>query len=682
MEVPEWLTNAIIVLVVIFVIGAIIYLIAPDVYKDIFKIAEETFQIGEEKKKAEAAEEIMGKVVEDFSLCIENAVESCSCVLDASKLPNGYIIWLKNIKNAAGEKIVKMQAFSPEGAATGNAKDVSNINVRLAISGTAKYRNGNEKQGIICAEREMRIWNDNGRIRIGEQTSTGEVEWFDLYSEDISQQIFKSGNSVCFLTNKIETGMAEGMAKPIEDADDFNFISGFGGTDAEWKDDTKRSRLLVHQLASLPFCTMEEGAAGTSIGIVWPVEPGKITAIENCRDADTFKKGEETPLEESSVPETNVEQGTRVESRIHISVAEGADILVPVPAGVITNYCSENCRGEGKSITIYEVTSKETRIATGRVFKITGLKEIKEGYTARGALAEGKVKNGKDVVQKEAIGTSGSKIIFSESFEAYAEGLFPAVCINPEGVGAPSSDVPKVQNQETGPTYRGYARYVREASSRAGAVFARTRTECPAISESPFYPGMENLGGNIEERFIKARFCALPRLTAAKYSGAGCSAAVKAFETGCIAPGAERGTIPDLVSRISSLQSGESNRMMLNFDVGGSQYAYVAGFTKQQREIGDWWWKCPGTGWDGERGSLKAPSYCGPDGCICLCMSSDVCNGPCWNFNPGGFVPKLMRGGDCEHGIFFSTEGSSRFRKAAYQRVGDVLGLCTQAACI
>lgn len=676
MEMPEWLTNAIIVLVVIFVIGAIIYLIAPDTYKDIFKIAEETFQIGEEKKRAEAAEEIMGTTIDAFQACIENAVDSCSCRLDASKLPNGYIIWLKNIKNAAGEKSVAMQAFSSEGAAIGNMRTINNINVRIAVPGEARHKDGTQAKGIMCVDQDMRIKNENGKIRIGAETATGGVKWLDFYNEGISQQIFKSGNSACFLTTEIESGI-KSMGEVPEWADNFNFISGFGGTDEEWKDDTKRSRLLVHQLASLPFCKGEE--EGTSFGIIWPVEPGKINSIENCRDADTFDEGR--LLAESNAPETNAEPGTRIESRIHMSVEEDAEILVPVAKGVITNYCSENCGEEGKSITMHEIISKETRIATGRVFKITGMKEIKEGYTARGSLAEGKVKNGKDVAQKEAIGTSGGKVIFSESFEAYAGNLFPAACTSPESSDESSSGTsrdPIVSERAA----RGYARYVREASSRARAVVERFQIECPESGESLFYPGMESLGGNIGQRFIKARFCSLPRLSADKYSGEGCREVISAFQTGCIAPGAERGTVPELMSRISSLQSGQSGSMTLNFDVGGSQYAYVAAFSRDQREIGDWWWDCPGTGWDGERGSLGAPSYCGPGGCICLCMSTDACNGPCWDFNPLGFVPKLMKGGECEHGIFFSTEGSSRFRKVAYQRVGDVLGLCTGAPCI
>ncbi|MBU2638900.1 MAG: hypothetical protein KJ955_08045 [Nanoarchaeota archaeon] len=414
MEVPEWLTNAIIVLVVIFIIGAIIYLIAPETYKDIFSIAEETFEIGEEQKKAEAAQEIIGTTVEAFNLCIENAVEGCSCALDESSLPNGYIIWLKNTKDDEGKKILKMQAFTPQGAAISNARDFSNINVRLAVAGTAKTKNDIEKEGVICAESDMRIWNNNGKIRIGAETGgAGEVQWFDFYHETHSNQILKQGSNVCFLTNTVESGIV-GMAGTIEDTERFNFIAEVDLP----SNPTEAGRIAAEALRSLPACT---GTDRSNYLVLWPVLPQNIISVDSCKDR---------PRELASSMGTN----------IPLTATEDSDVIVPVNKGAVTDYCLENCGDEGKSVTMYEVYDTGINWPTSRRIKIAGLKEIDEKYQVKGVIESTKITKGANVSAGDILGKATAKISYIQDFPmqvsrpANPGALLPFGIIEEEGI--------------------------------------------------------------------------------------------------------------------------------------------------------------------------------------------------------------------------------------------------------
>ncbi len=605
MEVPEWLTNAIIVLVVIFIIGAIVYLIAPDTYKDIFKIAEETFEIGEEQKKAEAAEKIITTTIEGFTLCIGNAAEGCSCTLDESNLPNGYIVWLKNSKNEAGEKSVLMQAFSSEGAATGSLKSVSNVNVRLAVSGSAKTKEGIEKQGIFCAERDLRIWNNNGKIRIGEETSTGEVQWFDFYNEAHSSQILKSGNSVCFLTNAVETGIAGMGATPLEDADNFNLVYEFDfpkDTRPAWareaagssgwvrrslannmygNPDIERGRIAAEAIRQLPACT---GTDWTSYMVLWPVSPQDIISIDSCKDK---------PRELASSMGTN----------IPLSVTEDSNILSPVSKGVVTDYCSESCGSEGMSLAIYEVYDTGINWPTGRRIRISGMNEIDEKYKSKGSVSSTKI-TGVEVSAGEILGKASGKISYIENF--------PANVNMPEN---PQSLLPY------GLVDTGEALY-------------------EEIFKNPF----------------EERFCSLPRLPAEKYTGEGCERITSI--QGC-SRAVSRGSLQEMADKIPLLKNGESGRTVLSFIHDGRHYGYLYVFPRGVGAYTDEWIGINFLAEDTPRGICDKNRHC-----LCLCMSENDCTGgiceeiPEYGFNPATVNTAVIEGGGArEKTIFYQRLG-------------------------
>ncbi|HII14981.1 MAG TPA: hypothetical protein HA362_01600 [Nanoarchaeota archaeon] len=656
MEMPEWVTYAIIVLAVILVIGLVLVKFYPETWSEISGVAEEVFQIGIEKKQDEAAIEVMDGTIQSIVACITNAVESCGCRIDTSTLPKGYSIVMQNRVEEGGKKYILLNAIRQEDF-VGTGQKIKDISLRLAVAGSVTA-NGAEIKGIACREllpknvskeddtdyENLIIRNDNGNIRI----TAGNEGPFAFYDESISLQLFKTGNNACLITNAVEavthsySAFGDGTdsapywislykKKPVaaffpEITETLGEIPGM----RERREAAQEKEALFGQISRLPLCSGTAiGGIAAGYGTPWPIASDAIVGLALC--AGKYKQGDA--------------EGTE----IRINAAPGTDISVPLHAGVVTDYCTENCGDEGKSITIYEVFNHEANWPTGRLIRLTGLSEIKAG------MAKGEVK----VEHRDVLGIGG---VWTVSGTNVSEG---------ETIGKAGNTIGFIEAYERMPgnIYR---------------IEWGSRTPDNGIIREALIPGN-----------IKGRFCMLPRLAEEKYSGEGCEAIQKFVKESCMSLAEELAgdthSLDYLREQIAGLKDGEHKEIMLDFQ----GHNFLMGLKKGQSEFGDNWWKCRGGDALGEAGTISRPGGSYPSECYsndvpCICLAGSrlesLSKGNCRALWPIGFQPVFMKsGGECNDNddnfgpLVYSGGGYS---KVIIQRSGKILGMCSSFPCI
>lgn len=374
MELPDWLVDLIIVLVVILVIGSLVYIFYPEAFSRVGEIAGEVFGVTGEKKKAEATEEFITNVLESITTCLESGLNDCYCSLKREALPEGYKILLKN--TAPG---LLISGFTDEDVQIGG-KLVNGIKVSLAQ--VANYEENKEIQSdIVCKPTDILLVNDEGNIVVRQ---VWDAKFYTDKGLSIPE-ILKLENNLCFVTDAIEAKPSQ--LAPTGKETEALIKSG----DVKFLTKGKKISSLNEVLWLLESLAKCENTVSRHYSLTWPVSQNDIMFIRSCFNLYEDATG------------------------IGINVVDGASVKVPVYAAVITDYCEKNC-GEEPYITMHEVYNAETNWPTGRYIKISGISIVKEGLR-KGEVTDTKIR-GTALTAGSVIATASPAINFVIGYSA------------------------------------------------------------------------------------------------------------------------------------------------------------------------------------------------------------------------------------------------------------------------
>lgn len=443
MDMPEWLTDIIIVLIVVLVIGLIVYNFFPSTWEKVSSIADEVFGLTTESKDIEATELSIDNMVFSFGECITNNMEGCYCNLKRDKIPENFKIWLANVDNG-----VRIAGLTDQDAATGNPKVVEGVRVGLAIV----------SQGSLqCQFEDITLRNLDGKITIKSK--------YEFYTgQGIAiPEILKLGNDLCFVTTALEAEI------PVTDPAKLRFIAKISQNGKEEISNEE----IMRAITSIGECS---NVADADRGIAWPVSTGDIDSVSSCNA---------------------VKDGTG--AGVRLKVTAGSPIKSPFEAGIVTEYCLENCRGE-PYVIIYQVYNNIKKWPTGFYSKISGISSLTGSIKKEAANSKVTPTSieGASVSATDVIGAAKNEITFAISYKSMPSNEFASL-----------------------------------------------------VSKTAF----------LGDASIRNILCELPRLKAEKYSGEGCAEIVISNGCGLIADTSYE-EIRKLGRSISALQDKEKGQML------------------------------------------------------------------------------------------------------------------------
>ncbi len=238
MELPDWLTNLLIILALILIIGLILVKFYPESFNKTITIFDEVFGITLEQKKAENLTEAVLDLQKSIKTCLDSGLEDCSCGLNLNKLPEGYYIKLQNT-----EQGIAIAAFT---------NDFTKISETLIIEGlTISLAETKEFNHIItesCNKQDITITKNNGLLGI-----LSRKEFYPFLAENIKGipfSILKEKN-LCLYTEKFDI--------PTE---------------------SSKAELFLSEVLSSYACNTKQNNSYYSLS--WPINPNNIEQIKDC----------------------------------------------------------------------------------------------------------------------------------------------------------------------------------------------------------------------------------------------------------------------------------------------------------------------------------------------------------------------------------------------------------------